>query len=135
MLPGAAVCFEEGQLALEREINFKDAGGRELAAVFGSREEAAVELGCCRHCAHGTNLHVQGGKAEASSMEWDRIAPAPVLGTLRGGGTSGNPDAADRTWISPAHPLCSQNPLALVMCLKINWDHGSDKHQNTTRQH
>lgn len=33
------------------------------------------------------------------------------------------------------HPLCSQNPPALVMCLKINWDHGSDKHQNTTRQH
>lgn len=57
------------------------------------------------------------------------------LGTLRGSSTSGNPDTADRTWINPVHPLRSQNPLALVMCLKINWDHSSDNHQNTTRQH
>lgn len=68
-------------------------------------------------------------------MERDRTTPAPSLGTLRGGSMSGSPDTADRTWINPVHPLCSQNPPALVMCLKISWDHGSDKHQNATRQH
>lgn len=68
-------------------------------------------------------------------MEQDRTTPTPGLGTLRDGSTSGSPDSADRTWINPEHLLCSQKPPALVMCLKINWDHSSDKHQNTTRQH
>lgn len=71
-------------MALEREINFKDAGGRELTAVLGSGEEAAVELGCSYHSAHCTNLHVQGGKAGASSMERDRTTPAPGPGNPQG---------------------------------------------------
>lgn len=103
--------------------------------VLRSGEEAAVEFGCSHHCTQGTHLHMQGDKAGAFRMEQDRTTPTPVLETLWGGSTSGNPDTADRTWINPVHLPCSQSPPALVMCLKINWDHGSDKHQNTTRQH
>lgn len=92
-----------------KEINFKDAGGCELTMVLSSGgEEAAVELGTTVHLVPTSTC--REGKEGASSMEQDRTTPAPSLGTLRGGSTSGNPDTADRTWINPVHPLCSQNP-------------------------
>lgn len=46
ILSDAAVCSEEEESWHLRQINFKEAGGRELAALFAGREAAAGALPC-----------------------------------------------------------------------------------------